>query len=200
MGAGERRPHRRPFPSPLSLSLGAVPPALWQRKEWAAAIMMQELRFAIRNLRRNPGFTALALVIMGLGIGANTTIFSMANATLLRPPAAIDEPHRIVQIGRDRPGQGFDNMAYPWFRDFRDQAGGLQALAAYTPRPLVVGRGADVEVLAGQLVTGDYFNLLGISPETGRVFAPPMTRRRAVIRWQSSVTAPGCADTVPIRA
>jgi predicted permease len=156
-------------PTPLALSLGAVPHSLWQRKEWALAFITQDIRAAVRTLTRNPGFTALALLTMALGIGANTTIFSMANATLLRAPGGIDEPGRIVQIGRDRPEQGFDNMAYPWFRHFRDNATGLEQLAAYTSRALVVGRGAEVAVLNGQLVTGDYFSLLGVEAHLGRL-------------------------------
>jgi predicted permease len=165
----DNAPAGRHTPTPLRLSLGAVPHSLWHRKEWTMSLITQDLRAAVRTLTRNPGFTALALLTMALGIGANTTIFSMANATLLRAPGGIDEPGRLVQIGRDRPDQGFDNMAYPWFRDFHDNAAGLESLAAYTQRAFVVGRGADVAVLNGQLVTGDYFDLLGVEPQLGRL-------------------------------
>jgi len=164
----DNAPAGRHAPTPLRLSLGAVPHSLWHRKEWTMSLITQDLRAAVRTLTRNPGFTALALLTMALGIGANTTIFSMANATLLRGPGGIDEPGRLVQIGRDRPDQGFDSMAYPWFRRFQG-ATGLEALAAYSPEALVVGRGADVVVLKGQLVTGDYFDLLGVEPRLGRL-------------------------------
>ncbi|MGD8330650.1 MAG: ABC transporter permease, partial [Acidobacteriota bacterium] len=164
----DNAPAGRHAPTPLRLSLGAVPHSLWQRKEWTMSLITQDLRAAVRTLTRNPGFTVLALLTMALGIGANTTIFSMANATLLRAPGGIDEPGRLVQIGRDRPDQGFDSMAYPWFRSFQEAAG-LEALAAYSPEALVVGRGADVVVLRGQLVTGDYFDLLGVEPRLGRL-------------------------------
>jgi predicted permease len=156
-------------PSPLGLGLAALRPALWHRKKWAVAIMMQDVRLALRTLRRNPVFTALAIILVALGVGANTTIFSMANGALLRAPDGIDSPERLVQIGRDRAEQGFDNMAYPWFNDFRERVEGLEGLAAYTSRSLVTGRGADVAVLNGQLVTGDYFSVLGIHPAVGRL-------------------------------
>ncbi len=133
---------RRRRPGALSLCLGALPHSLWERKEWTLSILLQDVRFAARVLALSPGFTLVAIVTMALGIGANTTIFSMTNATLLRAPEAIDSPERVVQIGRDRPEQGFDNMGYTWFRMFRDRATGLQALAAlaaYTPRTLVQG-------------------------------------------------------------
>ncbi len=156
-------------PGPLALSLGAISHSLWERKEWTLGVMLQDVRFALRVLARSPGFTLLAMVTMALGIGANTTIFSLTNATLLRGPDGIDSPADLVQIGRDRPDEGFDNLAYPHFRELRDHAEGLAALAAYTPVGMQVGRGADVEVVTGQLVTGDYFGLLGVSARPGRV-------------------------------
>ncbi len=162
----------RTAPTPLALSLGAVPHSMWKRKEWATGLLLQDVRLAARTLTRSPAFTALALVTMALGIGANITIFSMTNATLLRAPDGIDDPSRIVQIGRDRPGRGFDVMAYPWFRDFDRQAAGLAGLAAYTPNALLVGRGADTVVLNGYLVTGGYFEVLGVDARPGRALVP----------------------------
>ena len=159
-------------PSPLLLGLGALTHSLWQRKEWTMSLITQDVRAALRALRRNPGFTALALFTMALGIGANTTIFSMANATLLRSPGGIDDPGRIVQIGRDRADEGFDSMAYPFFRDFQQQAGGLEALAAYSREVLQVGRGSELAVRIGQLVSGEYFPLLGVRAEAGRLLGP----------------------------
>jgi putative ABC transport system permease protein len=79
----------------------------------------QDVRYAVRLLRRNPLFTLTAVVSLAIGIGANTTIFTIANALLFKPPALVVEPHRLVDVGRSQDGQGFDNGSYANYLDIR---------------------------------------------------------------------------------
>lgn len=160
------------LPNPVRMALGALPHSLWERKEWTVAVLLQDVRFAIRVLRHNPAFTALAVLTLALGIGANTTIFSMTNATLLRAPDAIRAPGSVVQIGRDRPDQGFDSLAYPYYRLFRDNAGALSGVAAWTPEAAFMGRDGEMTSVNAQLVTGEYFDVLGLDPALGRLLSP----------------------------
>ena len=159
------------LPSPVRMALGALPHSLWERKEWTVAVLLQDVRFAIRVLRRNPTFTALAVLTLALGIGANTTIFSMTNATLLRAPNAIDAPDRVVQIGRDRADEGFDNLAYPYYTLFRDNVSTLDGIAAWSSQAAFLGHDGDLTSVNSQLVTGEYFDVLGLHPALGRMFA-----------------------------
>ncbi len=74
----------------------------------------QDVRYGLRLLRRSPLFTATAIASLAIGIGANTTIFSIASAMLLRPLPGLSDPGRLVDIGRTRNGRGFDNSSYPY--------------------------------------------------------------------------------------
>lgn len=74
--------------------------------------ILQDVRFALRLLRRNPLFTLTAALSLAVGIGANTTIFSVANTLLFRPPAGVVDADRLVDIGRSQDGEGFDNNSY----------------------------------------------------------------------------------------
>ena len=80
---------------------------------------LQDLRYAVRLLRRNPLFALTAVLSLAIGIGANTTIFAIANALLFKPPPGVVEPDRLVDVGRSRNGQGFDNGSYPNYLDIR---------------------------------------------------------------------------------
>ena len=158
------------LPSPVRMAFGALPHSLWERKEWTVAVLLQDVRFAIRVLRRQPTFTALAVLTLALGIGANTTIFSMTNATLLRAPGAIDAPERVVQIGRDRAEQGFDNLAYPYYTLFRDNVASLDGIAAWASRSAFLGQDGNLNSVNAPLVTGEYFEVLRLQPALGRLF------------------------------
>lgn len=159
------------LPGPVRMALGALPHSLWERKEWTMAVLLQDVRFALRVLARNPTFTAMAILTLALGIGANTTIFSMTNATLLRAPESVDAPDRVVQIGRDRADQGFDNLAYPYHALFRDNAASLADVAAWSARQVFLGAEGDLVPVNAQVVTGEYFDLLGLRPASGRLLS-----------------------------
>src|SRR5436190_21874421 len=96
--------------------------------------MIPDLRYAIRTLRRSPGFTIAAVLCIALGIGANTAIFSLIEAALLRP-LPVPDPHRLALAETVDSNGGARNFSYPQFAYARDRAGSI-ALAAYTSCPL----------------------------------------------------------------
>src|SRR5512146_2019150 len=132
--------------------------------------MLQDLRYAVRLLLKSPGFTAAAVITLALGIGANSTIFSLIDAVLLRPLPGLSEPGRVVTIGRVYKGQGFDNSSYPNFRDLRDQNTVFSDVAAEHPQPVSLAEGGRSERLKSCVVTPNYFRTLGVRLGRGRGF------------------------------
>jgi len=132
----------------------------------------QDIRYGLRLLRRSPLFTATALLSLAIGIGANTTIFSLVSALLLRPMPGIVEPDRLVDIGRSQEGRGFDNSSYPNYRDVRERATLLSDVYAYRfdVQPVSLGDATDAERIFGMPVSGTYFHALGVTPAHGRFF------------------------------
>jgi len=133
---------------------------------------MNDLRFAFRQLLKNPGFTAVAVLTLALGIGANTAIFSVVNAVLLRPlPFA--EPDRLVWMwGNIRNGGNQASVSPLDFLDYREQNKSFEQLAAMTSGPgyrNLTGDG-DPQRLEAAWVTGNYFQALGVEPALGRTF------------------------------
>lgn len=161
-------------PGPLTFVVGALPHALWTRMEgWTMESVLQDLRYAVRGLRRAPGFTLVAALTLTLGIGANGTVFSLVNGLVFRAPAGIHEPGGLVQIARsydDDPR--WDNWSWPALRLMVEEADALSGVAGYQTTGFVLGRGADTESVAGQLVTGSYFDVLGVRPFLGRLLGP----------------------------
>src|SRR2546425_8493218 len=131
--------------------------------------LLQDLRYALRMLRKNPGFTAVAVLTLALGIGANTAIFSLINTVLLRP-LPVAEPKRIVEIVPFKKGTDFANFSYPNYKDFRDRNDVLDGMAAYRFAPMSLSLKGNNERIWGYLVSGNYFDLLGVRPFKGRFF------------------------------
>jgi putative ABC transport system permease protein len=137
--------------------------------------VLMDLHHALRRLGRRRATSAVAIVTLGLGLGAATAIFSVADAVILRPlPFA--EPDRLVLFWQsDRPkSQSFVEMSYPTFRDYRDRTPVLADLAgmpSVNQGFLLTGRGEPVN-LSGRWVTGNFFSVLGVAPLMGRVFGP----------------------------
>src|SRR5262249_55580595 len=139
----------------------------------------QDARFASRMLRKSPGFTAVVILTLALGIGANTAIFSLLNS-LIRP-LNVPEPDRLVRIFSGRLGASYE-MSYPNYVDLRGSAQSFSELTVYSsPQPMNLGwvgqkGAASSERVWGTVVSGNYFKALGISAAIGRTFAPDEDR------------------------
>jgi putative ABC transport system permease protein len=133
---------------------------------------LQDVRYAGRTLRKNPAFTAVAVVCLAMGIATNTTLFSVFNAIVLRPfPAA--EPERLVGVWDVNPKTGNrEAVSYPNYIDWRDKTRSFAGLAAFTARSVAITEGTEPARVRGQLVTANLFPLLGVQPQRGRLFRP----------------------------
>jgi predicted permease len=131
-----------------------------------------DLRLAARSLAKAPGFTLVAIGTLALGIGANTSIFSLVNAVLLRAPAHVERPDQLVSIyTSDFSGPQFGSSSYPDYRDFRDESPAIADAIALEPGTVsVVGDDGVSETLETEFVTGNYFEMLGVRPALGRAF------------------------------
>jgi len=139
--------------------------------------LFQDLRFAFRMLLKNPGFTAVAVLIMALGMGANTAMFSVVNAVLLKPLAFAD-PDRIVTLGslwKGRPGHG--NVSAPDFHDWHDQNTAFEGMAYYADDDIAVTGGPVAEYAHVAVVTPEFFHVFRIEPVVGRGFAVDETNK-----------------------
>jgi hypothetical protein len=142
--------------------------------------LLQDLRFGARSLWKSPGFTLVAVASLALGIGANTAIFSLVNAALLRPLPGVADEARVVDVNRTtREGDSFTQTSYPDYEYFRDHARTLQGLAAYTFLPLDVTAGGEAERLHGLLISSNYFDVMGARAERGRFLLPEEDRAGA---------------------
>jgi len=139
---------------------------------------MQNLRFAFRILAKQPLFTAIVILTFALGIGANTAVFSVLNAVLLRP-LPFKEPQNIVALGefdrRDKadPGTDIESISYLDYVDWRDQTKVFERVAVYTNQSVAtLSNGSEATHVQGESVSADLFPLLGVQPILGRVFLP----------------------------
>ncbi len=134
--------------------------------------LWQDLRFSARLLLKSPGFTAVAVLTLALGIGANSSIFSLVNAVLLRP-LPVKEPDQLVALYTgDYGGSPYGASSYQDYLDFRDKNSVLSGLLAYTVRPMVLTEGGDSERILGAFATGNYFPVVGVKTALGRPFLP----------------------------
>ncbi len=131
----------------------------------------QDVRYGLRLLRRSPLFTLTAVLSLAIGIGANTAIFAPASALLLRPLPGVQQPGRLVDIGRTQNGQGFDNSSYANFRDLRARVTTLADVyaARLDPSPMGLGGEDGAERIYGTMVSANYFAVLGTTPAAGRL-------------------------------
>ena len=141
---------------------------------------LSDLRVALRLLRRNPAFAVTAILLLALGIGANTAIFSVVNAVLLRP-LPFQDPSRLMQIWHVPPAKSFPGMSYfsvspANFLDWQRQNSSFEDMAAYGGRILNLGGKDRPEALFGATVTPGFFSILRVQPALGRAFSPDENR------------------------
>jgi macrolide transport system ATP-binding/permease protein len=168
------------------LEMGGVEPMKEEVRgggwESAAETVVRDVRYAGRALRRNPGFTTAAVLTLALGIGANTTIFSLVNAVLLRPPPHVQAPARLVAVfTSDFSGPPYGTSSYPDFEEFRKQREIFEGVSLFAPRGVGVGDAADMERTGLELISDNYFQVLGVRPQAGRFFAAEEGRAGAPV-------------------
>jgi predicted permease len=139
----------------------------------------QDIRYAVRMLTKNPGFSAIAILSLALGIGANTTIFTVVNAILLHP-LPVKDISRVVQVDTvdsktlvTAANATKLGMSYPNFQDYARESRVFAGLGCYVgPLPLTWSGGREPRQVLGQMVSANYFEVLGLRPSAGRFFAP----------------------------
>ena len=131
--------------------------------------LIQDLRYGARTLLKKPGFTLIAIITLGLGIGANTAIFSLVNTVMFRPlPVAAAE--RIVEVTPLGKNASVGAFSYPTYKDFRDKNEVFDGLATYLPVPMNLSQSGVNERVWGYLASGNYFDTLGVRAFKGRMF------------------------------
>jgi predicted permease len=134
------------------------------------------LRHSLRLLLKAPGFTAVAVVSLALGIGANTAIFSLVNAVFLRPLPVEDPASLLAVYTLDRKNPGYLACSYPNYEDYRRDNPAFSDLLLFGTIPLTLTGSGEPQALVGQIVTGNYFGVLGVRPAIGRGFLPEEDR------------------------
>ena len=157
----------------------------------------QDVRYAFRMLRKSPGFTAVAVLTLAIGIGANTAMFSVVHAVLLRPLPYPDE-QRLANLTefdpRDRP-ISWESMSYPDFLDIRARSATLKSIAAYRSNNLIFTGGPEPIRVEAETVSASLFGLLGVQPQLGRGFtekeddAPPFVVILSDHFWRTQFNA-----------
>ncbi|MEY2529193.1 MAG: hypothetical protein QOJ05_1283 [Verrucomicrobiota bacterium] len=135
--------------------------------------MLNDIRYGIRQLIKHPAFTIIAILTLALGIGANTAIFSVVNAVLLKP-LPFPEADQLIALGmtdtRQKGETNLNSLSYPDFFDFRDQNRTLASSAVYRDRAFALSGDEGATSLRGQKVSAEFFDVLGIKPVMGRPF------------------------------
>jgi predicted permease len=133
--------------------------------------VLQDLRYALRTLRKSPGFAAVAVLTIAIGIGANTTIFSWVRSLVLNPLPGATQPERIVAIENTAPDGEPLTTSYLDFRDYRDNLRSVNFVTGYRGYVFSVGDAPNTERVWGEIASGSLFDMLGIKPEAGRFFS-----------------------------
>jgi predicted permease len=154
-----------------------------------AETFVRDLRHGLRRLARSPGFTAIAVLSLTIGIGANTAVFSLINAAVLQT-LPVENADEIVSVTNAVSSRMFPGFSYPNYRDYRDRNDVFSGLIAYRFAPLSLSHDGVNERLWGYLVTGNYFDVLGVRANRGRLIAPdddrlPGAHPVAVVSYQS---------------
>jgi putative ABC transport system permease protein len=133
--------------------------------------LWQDVRYAVRMIRKNRGFTATALLSLAIGIGANTAIFSLIDALLLRM-LPVRDPQQLVQVLCIEDGRRIDSLSYPAVRGLQERADRFSGISAFSGGSFNAGPPGAIEKTPGAWVTGNFYQTLGVSPALGRTLTP----------------------------
>ena len=167
--------------SALSMCLGAVPHALWLRRNLSPTsqrssepmyAIVQDMRFAARSFRRSPGFSAIAVATLALGIGATTMIFSIVDAVLLTPLPYYESDNLVMMGGESDLFGGIAPMSGPDFYELRERTDVFEFLVAIDGQSLDLVGTAEPERVEAAGVAAGYFEMLGVPPFIGRTITP----------------------------
>src|SRR5215469_6015873 len=147
---------------------------------WESVVdtLWRDLLFAFRMLRKNPGSTAAVVIALALGIGLNTTVFTFVNALLLRPPTVLKAPEQLYETWmhnpRDSGAFGYLPLTYPDYGYHRDHNQSFEGMLAFDgdPHLIIWNRSGEGQVVLGQLVSGNFFSLLGVKAVLGSTISP----------------------------
>jgi predicted permease len=165
----------------LALELHVATPDLCAPSEDSVRNFIQDLRFALRQMRRSPGFVLTAVLTLALGVGANTAVYSLLDQALLRA-LPVEKPEQLVVLGA--PGMAWEghssdhgageekSFSYPMYRDLRDKAKVFNGLIATSPASVGIAHDRASEVADAEIVSGNYFSVLGVKPALGRLLSP----------------------------
>ncbi len=133
--------------------------------------LLQDVKYGFRMLAKTPGFTAVAVITLAMGIGLNASIFSVVNAVLLRP-MPVQNPDELVGVYNTAPNEFVSHvpMSYADYKDVRDSAQSFSGLLVYAPIPLAMEQPGGAQMVTAEMVSGNYFSVLGITAALGRTF------------------------------
>ena len=139
-------------------------------------MLLQEIRHAFRLIVRSPGFTAIAILSLALGIGANAAMFSLADALVLRP-LPVSDPNAVMDVSAVHPGTDSGSLTYADYLDLRNSAKSLDGLVAFQLSTFSMARTRDdvARMRMGMLVSDNFFEVMGVRPALGRGFLPEET-------------------------
>jgi putative ABC transport system permease protein len=141
-------------------------------------VLLQDLRYGLRSLRQNAGFTIAAVLTLAIGLGANTAIFSLVRGVLLRP-LPYPHPERLLMVWGHHPAVGRESASLPDFLDWRSGAPSFEQLAAVAATNYPVNGRGEAELVSGAVVTANFFRTLGVKPAIGRDLLPGEDTRAA---------------------
>jgi predicted permease len=159
-------------------SLGAFWDALWLQPQRLEDEMFQDLRYGVRMLLKNPGFTAVIVLTLALGIGANAALFSVVNGVLLNP-LPYPQPDQLITLHQSKPNFTTGAIPYPNFRDWQKESQTFSAMAISRSASFSLIGAGEPERVVGRRVSAEFFSVLGVKPALGRDFASGEDERGA---------------------
>ena len=134
--------------------------------------LLQDIRFGVRVLKSNPGFAAVAVFSLGLGIACTTTVFSWIDSVMLHPYPGVRDSHRLASLEMitDNAPNGGTSISWPDYRDYRDQMKTISGLAVRRQCAFTIGEGHAAQLVWGELVSGNYFEVMEVQAKLGRTF------------------------------